>query len=111
MLGSVISLPCSSNRASSTPGAGRPHEPGFRIWSAGARMVSTPSSVEPYTSQSESAGKSATYCFLRAKDQGAAFAIITRMLVRSYLAFTSSGRLQIMRIGVGAENVEVALYL
>jgi len=48
---------------------------------------------------------------LRANDHGAALAIITRMLLRSYFAFTPSGRLQIMRIGVGAEKVDVALYL
>ena len=53
-----------------------PHEPGLRSWSSGSRMVFTPSSVEPYTSNSESAGKSARYICLSAKLHGAALAII-----------------------------------
>ena len=36
---------------------------------------------------------------------------MTRIDERSYFAFTSSGRLQIIRIGVGAENVDVGLYV
>ena len=36
---------------------------------------------------------------------------MTRIDERSYFAFTSSGRLQIIRIGVGAENVDVARYV
>ena len=70
-------------------------------------MQFTPSSVEPYTSHSESAGKSARYSCLRAKLHGAALAIIRFIDERSYRAFTSSGSVQTMRIGVGAENVEV----
>ena len=70
----------------------------------------TPSSVEPYTSKSESAGKSARYACFSANDHGAAFAIMRFMLLRSYFAFVSADRLQIMRIGVGAENVVVTRY-
>ncbi len=55
--GSVTSTPSSLNSLISMPGAGRPHDPGLRNWSAGARTVSTPISVEPYTSHSESVGK------------------------------------------------------
>jgi hypothetical protein len=69
-------------------------------------MQFTPSSVEPYTSHSESAGKSARYICLSAYDHGAALAIIRFMDDRSYRALTSSGRVQTMRIGVGAENVD-----
>ena len=65
------------------PGAGLPHEPGLRIWSSGISTVSTPSSVEPYTSNSDSGGKSATYCCLSAKLHGAALAIMTRIEERS----------------------------
>ena len=42
---------------------------------------------------------------------GAALAIIRFIDETSYLAFTSAGRLQIIRIGVGALNVDVTLYL
>ena len=70
----VTSLPSSSNSVISTPGAAFPHDPGLRSWSCGSRMQFTPSSVEPYTSHSESAGKSARYSCLSAKDQGAALA-------------------------------------
>ena len=73
-------------------------------------MQFTPSSVLPYTSNSESPGKYARYICLRAKLHGAALAIIRFIELTSYFAFTSSGRLQIMRIGVGALNVEVTLY-
>ena len=66
---------------------------------------------EPYTSNNESAGKSARYICFRAKLHGAALAIIRFIDDVSYLAFTSSGRLQIIRIGVGRENVEVTLYV
>ena len=104
-------LPSSSYRRISTIGDSLPHDPGLRIWSSGRRIVFTPSSVEPYTSNSDSGGKSRTYCCLRAKLHGAALAIMTRIDERSYFAFTSSGRLQIIRIGVGAENVDVGLYV
>ena len=96
----VTSLPSSSNSLTSTIGAGLPHEPGLRSWSAGSSTVFTPSSVEPYTSNSDSAGKSRTYICFRAKLHGAALAIMRlhRRACRSG-AFTSSGSEQIMRIG------------
>ncbi len=48
---------------------------------------------------------------MSAKLHGAALAIIRRIDDTSYLARTSSGRLQIIRIGVGAANVELTLYV
>ena len=107
----VTSLPSSSNSLTSTTGAGWPHEPGLRSWSSGSRMQFTPSSVEPYTSHSESAGKSARYICLSAKLHGAALAIMRFIDDVSYFAFTSSGRLQTIRIGVGAAKVDVTRYV
>ncbi len=59
----------------STSGAGRPQLAGLRIWSAGARTVLTPSSVEPYTSQSDVSPKACTYLRLSSNGHGAALAI------------------------------------
>ena len=75
----VTTLPSSSYSRISTIGASLPHEPGLRSWSSGRRIVFTPSSVDPYTSNSDSAGKLATYCCLRAKLHGAALAIMIRI--------------------------------
>src|SRR4051794_21208557 len=74
-------------------------------------MQLTPSSVDPYTSNSESSGKSARYICFSVKLHGAALATIRRIDETSYFAFTAAGRLQIIRIGVGALNVDVTLYL
>src|SRR5215203_2672245 len=104
-------LPSSSYRRISTIGDSLPHEPGLRIWSSGRRIVLTPSSVDPYTSNSDSDGKSRTYCCLRAKLHGAALAIMIRIDDRSYFALTSSERLQIIRIGVGAAKVDVGRWV
>ena len=79
----VTTLPSSSYRRISTIGASLPHEPGLRSWSSGRRIVFTPSSVEPYTSNSDSGGKSSTYCCLSAKLHGAALAIMIRIDERS----------------------------
>src|SRR6478609_7452785 len=106
----VTSLPSSSNSRTSTPGAGLPHDPGLRSWSAGSSTVFTPSSVDPYTSNKDSGGKSRTYICLRAKLHGAALAIVRRIDDVSYLAFTSSGSEHTIRIGVGAENVDDTPY-
>ena len=45
--GSLISCPSSLKILIDTPGAGTPHDPGFRSWSSGARTVHTESSVDP----------------------------------------------------------------
>src|SRR5215211_6326173 len=73
-------------------------------------MQFTPSSVEPYTSNNESAGKYSRYICFSAKLHGAALAIMRFMDDTSYFAFTSSGRLHTIRMGVGALNVDVTLY-
>ena len=70
-------------------------------------MQLTPSSVLPYTSNSESSGKRARYCCLSVELHGAALAISRRIDDTSNAVVPGSGRLQIMRIGVGALNVVV----
>src|SRR6476469_240991 len=92
------------------PGAGLPQDPGLRSWSAGSSTVFTPSSVDPYTSNSDSGGKSRTYICFRAKLHGAALATMRFIDDVSYFAFTASGSEQIIRIGVGAENVDDTRY-
>ena len=100
----VTTLPSSSNSRISTIGAALPHEPGLRSWSSGRRIVFTPSSVEPYTSNSDSAGKSREVLLLEGEAPRRGVGDHQPHRRRSYFAFTSSGRLQIIRIGVGARE-------
>ena len=84
-----------------------PHDPGLRSWSSGGSTASTPSSVEPYTSNRKPSPSLAMSSSFSAYGTGAALATSDRIEERSARASTSSGRATIRFSCVGAVNVFV----
>ena len=92
---------------SSTEPYGLPHEPGLRSWSSGSSTASTPSSVEPYTSNRKPSPSLAMISCFSAYGTGAALATSERIEDRSARASTSSGSATMRFSCVGAVNVLV----
>ena len=94
------------------PPYGLPHDPGLRSWSSGFSTVSTPSSVEPYTSKRKpSPSLSMISCF-SAYGTGAAFAM--RQIIDDRSAFASSvvgQRHDALQLGRRREGVGDAVLL